>query len=143
MANNNVPTHRFGGAVVLTGNSFPSIAAADETFGSFAQQAKPVTVAAAGATTIEANTDQYLIVALSGTAGAGGTHTITFPDPSSALIGRMYTVLFGAVAGGTTTVTLSVAGNVTYPTSAIIAVTNGVGYVYYVSATEAIIIKTN
>jgi hypothetical protein len=142
MANQNVPTHIFGGAVALKSNTFPNTGA-DATFGSFGQSALGVTVAAAGTTTVVEDVDQYLIVATSGTAGAGGTHTITFPNPSATLVGTLYTVLFGAVTGGTTTVTLSVAGNATYPTSAIIAATNGVGYVYYVSATEAIIIKTN
>ena len=141
MANQNVPTHRLGGAIVLTGNSFPSAVATDETFGSYAQQSSSVAVSAAGTTTISADVDPYLIVATSAVVGAGGTHTITFPNPSAALIGRMYTVLFGAVTGGTTTLTLEVAGNATYPTSAVIPVINGVGYVYYVTATGAIIIK--
>jgi hypothetical protein len=141
MANQNVPTHRLGGAIILTGNSFPSAVATDETFGSYAQQRADVAVVAAGATTVDANVDPYLIIATSNNAGAGGTHTITFPNPSADLVGRLYTVLFGAVTGGTTTVTLSVAGNATYPTSAIIPVINGVGYVYYATATGAIIIK--
>ena len=142
MANQNVPTHILSGAVVLKGNSFPSTTAADETFGSFAQQPAGVTVASGGATTISADVDPYLIVATSVLNGAGGTHTITFPAPSAALVGRMYTVLFGSISTNTTTLTLSVA-NTVFPTSAVIAVLNGVGYVYYVSATEAIIIKTN
>jgi len=139
MANQNVPTHIFGGAVTLKSNTFPD-GGVDATFGSFGQPALSVNAVAGLSTTVVESVDQYLIVATSGTAGAGGTHTINFPAPSAALVGTLYTVLFGAVTGGTTTVTLSVA-TATYPTTAIIPVLNGVGYVYYVSATEAIIIK--
>ena len=143
MVNLNVPTHLLGGAIILTGNKFPSNVSADQTFGSYSEQSANVAVTLAGATTINADVDPYLIIATSATAAAGGTHTITFPNPSADLVGRLYTVLFGAVALGTTTVTLEVAGNAIYPTSAIIPAINGVGYVYYATATGALIIKAS
>jgi hypothetical protein len=138
MANQNAPTHVFGGGVTLTSNTFPSNADPNITYGTFGQPALPIVVTAAGADTVDANIDPYLIIA-AGVAGAGaGTHTITFPTPAASLVGRLYTILTAVGAGQTTTVTLSVGSNSVLPATAVIPV-NGIGYIYYATATRAVL----
>lgn len=102
MANNSAPTHVFGGGVALKGNTFPSTAAADDTFGGFAPTFE-VTSPTATPRTI-ASTDGLVFFVAPGAALA-----YDLPAAATSMDGRIYTIYVRPGAAGHT-VTLTAGG---------------------------------
>jgi len=106
MANQNVITHVFGGAVALADNQFPSTASVDVTAGGFA----PTFTAIPGTanTTIASNQGTTFYV-----EQLTAARTITLPSPSVAMEGRIYT--FYVLTPGAFAATFQTTGAVPIP----------------------------
>ena len=102
MANQNVPTHVFGGAVALAGNSYPSTSAANITYGGFAPTFE-VTGPTATPRTIASNDGLVFFVV------PAAALAYDLPAASSSMDGRIYT-FYVRPGGAGQTLTITAGG---------------------------------
>jgi hypothetical protein len=113
MANQNAPTHRFGGGITLKGNSFPSELAPDITYGGIATTF--INLPGDANSTIAADDGLTFVV-----APLTGARVITLPlVGSDGMEGRIYT--FYVLTPGAFTLTFQQTGAVAIPSGAAVS----------------------
>lgn len=160
MANQNVPTHIFSGGIALQGNSFPSTATGDITYGGLAPTfvyvgADKTVINLNLNTTTPAGTDPLggkapNIILVDCTAAAGNL-TVVLP-PANEFVGQIYQIYFTALAAAGTitfqksdavTTVATITNDVARWTGAAAAGTPASGVVYVFNNSLSTVAATN